>query len=95
VRDVLGALDSQRCIFMAWSVKKRSVVFRSHKTSVSLEDEFWEAINQIARTRQISVGNLVGIIEGERGQANLSSAIRLFVLEYYRSRSKRRPDAAA
>jgi predicted DNA-binding ribbon-helix-helix protein len=72
---------------MALPTKKRTVVFRSRKTSVSLEDDFWEAIKQIAKIRQISLSNLVGMIEGERGQANLSSAIRVFVLEYYQSQS--------
>jgi predicted DNA-binding ribbon-helix-helix protein len=72
---------------MASSVKKRSVVFGTRKTSVSLEDEFWQAINHIAQIRQISLGNFLSMIEGEHRRANLSSAIRVFVLEYYRSRS--------
>ena len=70
---------------MASRVKKRSIVYQGRNTSVSLEDDFWEAINQIAQIHQIPLGDLVGEIAGERGQANLSSAIRLFVLEYYRS----------
>jgi predicted DNA-binding ribbon-helix-helix protein len=69
------------------TVKKRSVAIRDRKTSISLENEFWDAINDIARLRQMSLGNIVGLIEdGHRG-LNLSSAIRVFVLEYYRSRS--------
>jgi predicted DNA-binding ribbon-helix-helix protein len=67
-------------------IRKRSVVFGPRKTSISLEDEFWRALREIARSRQISTGELVGVIEIERGRANLSSAIRVFVLEYYRSR---------
>jgi predicted DNA-binding ribbon-helix-helix protein len=67
-------------------IRKRSVVFGPRKTSISLEDEFWQALREIARSRQISTGELVGVIEIERGRANLSSAIRVFVLEYYRSR---------
>ncbi len=82
-----GRGESQRRGFMASSVKKRSVVYTTHKTSVSLEDDFWEAINHIAQIRHVYLGDLVGMIESERGQANLSSAIRLFVLDYYRSRS--------
>jgi predicted DNA-binding ribbon-helix-helix protein len=67
-------------------IKKRSIVIGNHKTSISLEDEFWEGLKYIARSREISLSDLLVIIEGEREQANLSSAIRLFVLDYYRSR---------
>jgi predicted DNA-binding ribbon-helix-helix protein len=66
-------------------VKKRSVAFRNHKTSISLENEFWEAINHIAQLRQMSVGDIVSLIKDGHREANLSSAIRVFVLEYYRS----------
>ena len=69
------------------SVKKRSVAFRTRKTSISLEDEFWEAINHIAQLRQMPLGKIVGLIEDGHREANLSSAIRVFVLEYYRSQS--------
>jgi predicted DNA-binding ribbon-helix-helix protein len=68
------------------SVKKRSVVFRNRTTSISLEDEFWEAINHIAQLKKMSLNNIVGLIEDGRRQPNLSSAVRVFVLEYYRSR---------
>jgi predicted DNA-binding ribbon-helix-helix protein len=69
------------------SVKKRSVAVGNRKTSISLENEFWEAINHIAQLRQMSLGNIVGLIEKGHREANLSSAIRVFVLEYYRSQS--------
>jgi predicted DNA-binding ribbon-helix-helix protein len=69
------------------SVKKRSVGVGNRKTSISLENEFWEAINHIAQLRQMSLGNIVGLIENGHREANLSSAIRVFVLEYYRSQS--------
>ena len=69
------------------SVKKRSVAVGNRKTSISLENEFWEAINHIAQLRQMSLGNIVGLIENGHREANLSSAIRVFVLEYYRSQS--------
>jgi predicted DNA-binding ribbon-helix-helix protein len=65
-------------------VKKRSVVIRNRKTSVTLEDDFWESFKGIAQSRQTTVAKLIGEIEGERGQGNLSSAIRLFVLDHYR-----------
>jgi predicted DNA-binding ribbon-helix-helix protein len=69
------------------TVKKRSVAIRNRKTSISLENEFWDAIHHIAQLRQMSLGNIVGLIEDGHREANLSSAIRVFVLEYYRSQS--------
>lgn len=64
--------------------RKRSVVLSGHKTSVSLEAPFWEALAEIAAARQKSVNALIAEIDrGRRG--NLSSAIRVFVLEAVRS----------
>lgn len=68
-------------------VKKRSVVYGGRNTSVSLEDDFWEAINDIARIRHVRVSDLVDVIAGPNRRPNLSSALRVFVLEYYRSAS--------
>jgi predicted DNA-binding ribbon-helix-helix protein len=68
-------------------VIKRSIVIAGHKTSVSLEDAFWKALKDIAILRQVTLSNLVGSIDGERRHGNLSSAIRLFVLDYYQKRS--------
>ena len=59
---------------------KRSVRISGHPTSVSLEAPFWQALRDIAALRQISVNALLSTIDAERG-GNLSSAIRLFVLE--------------
>jgi predicted DNA-binding ribbon-helix-helix protein len=66
-------------------VVKRSVVIASHKTSVSLEDAFWEGLKEIARTRSITLSDLVAAIDSARRHGNLSSAIRLFVLDFYRN----------
>ena len=68
---------------MKSTVIKRSVVLVGHKTSVSLEDEFWKAFREIAKQRGETVSNLVAAIDADRQNANLSSAIRLFVLNYY------------
>ena len=65
-------------------VVKRSVVIGEHKTSISLEDAFWSALKEIAANQKVTLPVLVTRIEDEREHANLSSAIRLFVLEYYR-----------
>jgi predicted DNA-binding ribbon-helix-helix protein len=62
-------------------VLKRSVMIAGHRTSVSLEAPFWEALTRLARARGTAVGALIGAIDAERGRQNLSSAIRVFVLE--------------
>jgi hypothetical protein len=54
-----------------------------HKTSVSLEDEFWNALKEIAGKRAIHISELVAGVVEQRGHGNLSSALRLFVLDYY------------
>jgi predicted DNA-binding ribbon-helix-helix protein len=71
--------------FMKSLVIKRSVVVAGHKTSVSLEDAFWKRLKEIAHARDLTLSELVGAIDSEREYGNLSSALRLFVLEFYRS----------
>jgi predicted DNA-binding ribbon-helix-helix protein len=66
-------------------VVKRSIVIAGHKTSVSLEDAFWDALKEIATVRSATLSELVAGIDASRSQGNLSSAIRLFVLEHYRA----------
>ena len=70
-------------------VVKRSIVIAGHKTSVSLEDAFWRALKEIAGSRGQTLSDLVAAIDSERQHGNLSSAIRLFVLDHYRTRSTR------
>ena len=67
-------------------VVKRSIVIAGHKTSVSLEDAFWKGLKDIAGSREITLSDLVASIDTDRRQGNLSSAIRLFVLDHYRGR---------
>ena len=69
-------------------VIKRSLVVGGHKTSVSLEDVFWNELRLIAHDRRLHLSQLVGSIDSERQHCNLSSAIRLFVFEH----SRHRPD---
>ena len=69
---------------MKSQVAKRSVVVAGHKTSVSLEDAFWKGLKEIAGRRDITLSDLVAAIDSQRDHGNLSSAIRLFVLEFYR-----------
>lgn len=67
-------------------VTKRSIVVGGHKTSVSLEGAFWNGLKEVAASRKVTLSDLVGSIDSERVQGNLSSAVRLFVLDYYRSK---------
>ena len=69
---------------MKSQIVKRSIVIAGHKTSVSLEDAFWKALKDIAAGRDMTLSELVGAIDAERRHGNLSSAVRLFVLDYYR-----------
>ena len=69
---------------MKSSVIKRSIVIADHKTSVSLEDEFWNDLKEVAARRDMTLSELVGAIDADRQSSNLSSAIRLFVLGIYR-----------
>ena len=68
-------------------VVKRSIVIAGHKTSVSLEDAFWKGLKEIASARNMTLSDLVASIDGGRRQGNLSSAIRLFVLDHYRAQA--------
>jgi predicted DNA-binding ribbon-helix-helix protein len=70
-------------------VRKRTIILDGHKSSVTLEDAFWTTLKEIAAAQGIPASHLIATIDSERRerqQTNLSSAIRLFVLDYYRSR---------
>jgi len=66
------------------TVLKRSIVLLGHKTSISLEDEFWNGLREIAKQRDRTVSDLIAAIDDHRKHTNLSSAVRLFVLGFYR-----------
>jgi predicted DNA-binding ribbon-helix-helix protein len=67
-------------------VVKRSIVIGGHKTSVSLEEPFWLSLKEIAHGQRMTLSTMVGDIDTKRQQGNLSSAIRLFVLDSVRAR---------
>lgn len=69
---------------MKSTITKRSVVIAGHKTSVSLEEPFWNAVRDITEARATTVSVLLHEIDSSRTNANLSSAVRVFVLEYIR-----------
>jgi predicted DNA-binding ribbon-helix-helix protein len=76
-------------------VIKRSIVVGGHKTSVSLEDDFWRALKEIALSHRVTLSSLVGSIDSQRQRGNLSSAVRLFILEHYQQRSSAEADKTA
>lgn len=66
--------------------RKRSIAIAGHRTSVSLEEEFWQALAEIAAQRGVAVASLVTEIDSHRKEGGLSSAIRVFVLNNLRAR---------
>ena len=68
-------------------VVKRSIMIGGHKTSISLEDAFWSELKEIAQSQRATVSKLVAQIDHTRQQGNLSSALRLFVLEHTRAKN--------
>ena len=79
---------------MKSSVIKHSIVLGGHKTSVSLEDAFWSDLKDIASSQGVTVRELVGAIDATRQQNNLSSAIRLFVLEHFQKTESKHTGAS-
>ena len=60
-------------------LRKRSVTISGHRTSISLEDEFWAELVYVAKQNRTSLNAMIAAIDGDR-KTNLSSAIRLFIL---------------
>lgn len=69
---------------MSAGIRKRAVVVAGRKTSVTVEDEFWSGVREIAACRKITISDFVGAIDRDRAGGNLSSSIRLAVLDHYR-----------
>ncbi|MEE2998175.1 MAG: ribbon-helix-helix domain-containing protein [Pseudomonadota bacterium] len=69
-------------------LRKRSVTISGHRTSISLEDEFWSELVLIAGTHGLSLNTLIATIDEDR-DTNLSSAIRLFVLTHLKGSAGR------
>jgi predicted DNA-binding ribbon-helix-helix protein len=71
-------------------MRKRSVTIGGHRTSVAMEDAFWRELSAIARDRQLSLNALVAEIDrGKGANGNLSSALRLYVLDALRRKISR------
>ena len=65
---------------------RRSIMLDGNKTSVSLEDAFWNELKEIAHVQQVTLSNLITEIDATRKDGNLSSAIRIFVLEHFQTK---------
>ena len=76
-------------------VIKRSIVRDGHKSSVSLENQFWDAFREIAGGKNMTVSDLVATIDHGGNRDNLSSAIRVFVLDHFRRSSEHTPAGSA
>ena len=72
---------------MKSAVVKRSVIVGGHKTSISLEDAFWGHLREIAHEQGWTLSKLIAEIDGSRQYSNLSSAIRVFILEHFRAKA--------
>jgi predicted DNA-binding ribbon-helix-helix protein len=85
------SLETQAKFFTAkkFMTMKRSIVIDGHKTSVSIEEPFWRSLRDIAAARGVRVSELVASIDSHRQQGNLSSHIRLFVLDHYQTLAER------
>ncbi|HEY4140198.1 MAG TPA: ribbon-helix-helix domain-containing protein [Pseudolabrys sp.] len=79
---------------MKSAIAKRSVVLDHHKTSISLEDDFWNGVREIADRKKIKLAELLAQIDAERNHSNLSSAIRVFVLNEMRAQAGLMPSRA-
>jgi predicted DNA-binding ribbon-helix-helix protein len=82
-----GGTTLQQGTHMNSPIVKRSIVIGGHKTSVSLENAFWQGLKEIASGQHITLSVVVEGIDRSRQQSNLSSAIRLFVLDRLRMRT--------
>jgi len=74
-------------------VVKRSLSIAGHATSISLEEPFWQALKQIAQARGLTLAALVAEVDGTRSRTNLSSALRVHVLEVVSAGAKPSPGA--
>jgi predicted DNA-binding ribbon-helix-helix protein len=75
-------------------VRQRTIVVADHKTTVRLEDQFFEALREIATERGSTLQDLITSIDDDRGEPNLSSALRVFVLEHYQKQIAARTPSA-
>ena len=92
-RPFMNRQDKQVGQTVASPIRKRSVKVTGHTTSISLEDPFWHALREIARERGITTAALINSIASKRVEGNLSSALRVFVLEHFRAACQKEMEA--
>jgi predicted DNA-binding ribbon-helix-helix protein len=74
---------------MSTTLQSRNILIDRHRTSMRLEPEMWDALTDIAQREKISVNSLCGRVSANRKQSSLTSAMRVFVLAYYRCAADR------
>ena len=74
---------------MKTTVSRYSIFIGGHKTGVSLEEPFWDGFREIARLHGMTLSEIVGWIDGHREHRNLSSAIRVYVVNFFRARAQK------
>ena len=87
----MPAGDSHATMQRAARPLKRSFAIKGHRTSISMEAPFWEALQQAATLENSTLSGLIAHIDAARGNAGLSSAVRVWILDYFRKRSKPTP----
>ena len=85
--------DKQAGQMLASPKLSHSVAVSGHKTSVSLEEPFWQALREIATARGLTVRALISLVDEKREQGNLSSALRVFVLQHFRAICQKETEA--
>ena len=87
----LGAQATMRQVSqtVASTRRQRSVKLSGRKTSIKLEEPFWQAVDKIAQARGCSMSALIRSVAAKRGESNLSSDMRVFVLEHFRAGCKK------
>ena len=78
---------------VASTKRQRSVKLSGHKTSIKLEEPFWQAIGEIAQARGCSISALIRSVAAKRVDGNLSSTVRVFVLEHFRAAGQKETKA--
>ncbi len=66
---------------------KKSISIAGHRTSIALEQEFWDAVDAILKEKKLNLPQFLGQIDGQR-KTGLASALRVYLLNYYREKSK-------
>lgn len=87
----MGSGDQQASLPRLARPVKRSFTIKGHRTSISMEAQFWEALQQAAAMEETTLAGLVAAIDDMRGDSGLSSAVRVWLLDYYRKRAQPPP----